>query len=87
MMGTRIRVRVEFEEYEVSSESVTAPSKEEDGSFVVELPESLEFDIDACEQALLSANYPALREGISQHLERVSKKNSSAQAGGARPKR
>ena len=75
MKGTRIKIKVEFEEYEVASKSVTEPIQIEDGSFVVEMPEALETDIDECEQALLRANFPALRGAISQHLERVSKKN------------
>lgn len=75
MKGTRIKIKVEFEDYEVTSESVTEPIQMEDGSFVVEMPEALEADIDKCEQALLRANFPALRDAISQHLERASKKN------------
>jgi len=74
IMGTKIRIRVEFEDQEVSSESVTAPAKDDDGSFVIELPEAFEGDIDMCEQAVLAANYPAIREALSQHLERISKK-------------
>jgi hypothetical protein len=74
MRGTRIKIKVEFEDYEVTNESVTEPIQIEDGSFVVEMPESLEADIDACEQALLRANFPAIRDAISQHLERASKK-------------
>lgn len=87
MKGTKIKIRVEFEESEVSSNSVTEPLKADDGSFLIELPESLEGDIDACEQALLRANFPAIRDAISQHLERVSKKNSSGQRGSDGPKR
>ena len=75
MKGTRIRIKVEFEDSEVTSESVTEPIQKEDGSFVVEMPEAFEADIDECEQALLRANFPALRDAISRHLERVSKKN------------
>jgi hypothetical protein len=87
MMGTRIKIKVEFEEYEVSNESVTAPSKEDDGSFVIELPAAFEGDIDMCEQAVLAANYPAIREAISQHLERISKKNRRAKQRADRPRR
>jgi hypothetical protein len=75
MKGTRIKIKVEFEDYEVTSKSVTEPIQIEDGSFVVEMPEALETDIDECEQALLRANFPALRNAISKHLERASKKN------------
>lgn len=79
MKGTRIKIKVEFEDYEVASESVTEPIQIDDGSFVVEMPEALEADIDECEQALLRANFPALRDAISQHLERASKKNRKDQ--------
>jgi hypothetical protein len=79
MKGTRIKIKVEFEEYEVASESVTEPIQIEDGSFVVEMPEALEADIDECEQALLRANFPALRDAISQHMERASKKKRKDQ--------
>ena len=74
IMGTKIRIRVEFEDHEVSSDSVTAPTQEEDGAFVMELPDAFEGDIDMCEQAVLAANYPAIREAVSRHLERISKK-------------
>ncbi len=74
MKGTRIKIKVEFEEHEVSSESVTEPVQEEDGTFVVEMPEAFEGDIDECEQALLRANFPALRDAMSRHLAHVSKK-------------
>ena len=56
MKGTRIKIKVEFEEHEVTSESVTEPIQKEDGAFVVEMPEAFEADIDECEQALLRAS-------------------------------
>ena len=58
IMGTKIRIRVEFEDHEASSDRVTAPTQEDDGSFVMELPDAYEGDIDICEQAVLAANYP-----------------------------
>ena len=79
MKGTRIKIKVEFEDYDVAGESVTEPVQMDDGSFVVEMPAALETDIDECEQALLSANFPALRDAISQHLERASKKKRRGQ--------
>jgi hypothetical protein len=33
--------------------------------------------IDACEQALLRLNYPALREALSRHLREVSRQEAS----------
>jgi hypothetical protein len=33
--------------------------------------------IDACEQALLGLNYPALREALSRHLSEVSRQEAS----------
>ena len=32
--------------------------------------------IDACEQALLAVNYPALREALSRHLSEVSRQEA-----------
>jgi len=33
--------------------------------------------IDACEQALLAVNYPALRDALSRHLSEVSKEEAA----------
>lgn len=33
--------------------------------------------IDACEQALLAVNYPALRDALSAHLSEVSKEEAA----------
>jgi len=37
--------------------------------------------IDACEQALLGLNYPALRDALSRHLSEVSRQEASQGVG------
>ena len=74
MSGKRIVIKVLFEDCEVEGETIGDATKEAEGSFSIQLPEVLEFDIDACEEALLKANYPTLRDALKAHVERILKK-------------
>ena len=52
-----------------------------DGSFRIVLPQKAAQTIDSCEQALLRANYPALREALSCHLSTISKEEAETSIG------
>ena len=75
MKRQRIRVKVEFEEIDSENEDLQSDAaKVEDGCFEIELENSLALDIDACEQAVLAANFPAIRDALRVHLQGASKK-------------
>ena len=80
MSGKRIVIRIYFEDCEVKGDTIGDATKEAEGSFSIQLPEALTFDIDACEEALLKANYPALRDALKTHLESMSKKKAEEMA-------
>lgn len=72
MRNYKIKVNIEI----VESDEAISPSPEaiETGVFEFNIsPEAAE-SIDACEQALLSTNYPALRSALAHHLETLSQK-------------
>ena len=49
----------------------------EDGHFRTVVSSASGQSIDACEQALLAVNYPALRDALSHHLSEVSQEEAS----------
>jgi hypothetical protein len=56
-----------------TDEDLTAePHQCADGLFRTVVSGATGQSIDACEQALLAVNYPALREALSRHLSEVS---------------
>ena len=72
MNSYKIRINVEIVE---SDEPITPDPKQiKDGLFEFNISSEQATSIDDCEEAILRANYPALRAAISQHLEDVSKK-------------
>ncbi len=72
MANYKIRVRVEIVECEEPAQK--HPVKTDDGTFELNISPEQAGSIDDCEQALLAANYPAIREAIAQHLTEFSKK-------------
>jgi len=72
MAKYQIEVKVTIKE--CSEESSPNINKQEDGSFNMVIDEVDAISIDKCEQAVLMANYPAIREAISRHLSELSKK-------------
>ena len=53
-----------------------------DGSFRAVVSGASGQSIDACEQALLAVNYPALRAAFSRHLSAVSQQAAAREGGG-----
>ncbi|MCI0419521.1 MAG: hypothetical protein L0312_09915 [Acidobacteria bacterium] len=80
MKSHRIRVKVEIVECEEDQPISKQPERLGDGEFELLISEAVAGSIDDCEQALLQANYPALRDALSQHLAEFSKKKLSEQA-------
>lgn len=73
MGNYKIKVNIEIVE---SEEAVNeSPQEIEEGSFELNISGAAAESIDACEQALLSTNYPALRSALAHHLETISKKS------------
>jgi hypothetical protein len=73
MGNYNIKVNIEIEESKDSI--INQPSKSDGGCFKITISEADAVNIDKCEKALLETSYKAIREGISAHLEEVSKKN------------
>ena len=70
----KIKVKVEIVESE--NRDTHAPLEQNDGSFEMIIDGKDAVSIDKSEQALLSTAYPSIREALSKHLEKVSKKKS-----------
>ena len=54
-----------------------AAQQDDEGRFRTVVSGATGQSIDACEQALLGLNYPALREALSRHLSEVSRQEAS----------
>ena len=72
MGNYKIKVNIEIVESEEAISS--GPEEIETGVFEFNISPEAATSIDACEQALLSTNYPALRSALAQHLETLSQK-------------
>jgi len=77
-MAYKIKVRVEI--VECTEPVQTSPEKIDDGTFELNISEAAACSIDDCEQALLQANYPAIRDALAQHLSEISKKKRAKSA-------
>ena len=71
---SRYRISVEVKIEESDEKADTNPVEQADGSFRMVIPDETASSIDDCEQALLRTNYAAVRQAISAHLSRRSKK-------------
>ncbi|NEP63676.1 MAG: hypothetical protein F6K31_43425 [Symploca sp. SIO2G7] len=72
MGNYKIRVNIEIVE---SDEAISSgPEAIETGMFEFNISSEAATSIDACEQALLRTNYPALRSALAHHLETLSQK-------------
>lgn len=73
-MKSNYKIKVNIEIVECDDETQPEPQKLQYGYFELVISEQLGCNIDKCEQALLQANYPALRSALSAHLTEISKK-------------
>ena len=72
MKNTKVKIKIEFED--TNSDVSLDALKLEDGTFEIVFSPEDENIIDISEQALLQANYHALRDAIAQYLSDYSKK-------------
>jgi hypothetical protein len=70
------KIRVKVEVIECEDQGPQAPSEQNDGSFEMIIDGEDAISIDKSEKALLSTAYPSIREALSKHLEKISKKKS-----------
>src|SRR5712691_551724 len=77
-----LRMEVSMSNYEISiqvdirateHEVTQGAQQSADGRFRIVVSRASGQSIDHCEQALLAANYPAMREALSRHFSAVSK--------------
>ncbi len=73
----QIQVTIRETAEEVSQEAQQAG----DGSFRTVVAGASGQDIDACEQAVLAVNYPALRAALSRHFSEVSQQAAQGRVG------
>lgn len=73
MVNYKIEVKVEIKECNDKVDNI--PQKKGQGNVKFTISGKDAVSIDRCEQALLKANYPAIRDAISTHLTKISKKN------------
>jgi hypothetical protein len=79
MSNYEVTIKVDIKKTENStSDSI---NKNRDGSFRIVLPQESAQSIDLCEQALIEANYPALRDALSCHLSGISKEEAETSRG------
>ncbi len=70
--NTKIRIKIELVETDDSIQN--DPLKGSDGFFSLVVDEAQAISIDQIEKSVLTANWPAIRDAIGQHLTEVSKK-------------
>lgn len=79
--NVEVSIKIEFKSTEEQpTASSAAPEKFGEGCFRLVLPEQQSLDIDALEEGLLRANFPALRDALATHLTQAVKKSLGAAA-------
>lgn len=76
MGNYKVKVHIELVECD---DDVTehGPVKEENGGFAMTISGQDAVSIDKCEQSVLLAAHPTIRDAISKHLSEISKKKRS----------
>ena len=77
MSNYEIVIKIDIQKTEKATSSDGA-IKCADGSFRITLPEESAQSIDACENALLRTNFPALRDALASHLSSISKEEADS---------
>jgi hypothetical protein len=73
---SKYKINVTVNLVECDEETNDSPIELEDGSYQYTINESAGESIDNCELAVLNTAYPAIRDAIARHMEKVSKKKS-----------
>ena len=79
-MTQNYKIKVHIEIIESDQETQVEPVEAGPGQFELVLNESQALSIDECENALLRANYPAVRAALAEHLTALSKKKPRRKA-------
>lgn len=82
-MAKNYKVKVKVEIVESDQEVAVDLIQTEAGQFELVISEEQALSIDACEQALLHTNYPAIRAALAKHLTELSKKKQLKKPGQA----
>jgi hypothetical protein len=77
MKNTKIKIKIEL--FETDDPLQNDPLKSCDGSFSMVVDKSKAISIDQIEKSVLTANWPAIRDAITQHLAEISKKKLKSQ--------
>lgn len=80
-MAKNYKVKVNVEIVESDQEVAVDLIQTEAGQFELVISEEQALSIDACEQALLRTNYPAIRAALAKHLTELSKKKQLKKPG------
>ena len=76
MANCRMEIKIQI----AKCEEAVNPTQQEDGLFVYILNETKALSIDTCEQTLLTALFPIVRETLAQHFSAVSLERAQAAA-------
>jgi hypothetical protein len=74
MANYEISIEIKVKETSEERSGAGKPTRGEDGSFKITMPEEAAISIDKSEQAFLEVGHAAIRDGIAQHLSQMSKK-------------
>jgi hypothetical protein len=72
---SRYKVNVKVELIECDDSEQGDLTKHPDGNFSLTISEQDAISIDKVESSVLRAAYPTIREAVSEHLTRISKKS------------
>ena len=78
MANIEVSIKIDMKPTDAGRSPDKMAERTEKGCFRLVLDEAAELDIDALEDGLLRACYPALRDALAQHLEGAIKKSPSA---------
>jgi hypothetical protein len=73
---SRYKIEVTVNLVECDAETDDTPIELEDGCYKYTIDSDAGESIDDCEIAVLNTAYPAIRDAIARHMEKVSKKKS-----------
>jgi len=73
---SKYKIKVTVNIVECDEETVAKPIELEDGRYQYTINGDSGESIDDCKIAVLNTAYPAIRDAIARHMEKVSKKKS-----------
>lgn len=73
---SKYKINVTVNLVECNEQTSDSPVELDDGSYQYTINENDGESLDNCEIAVLNTAYPAIRDAIARHMEKVSKKKS-----------